>query len=427
MANKVRVEALSPVRKRFSVEVPSDRVAAAVERAYEGLKRQVRLPGFRQGKVPRTILERYYKDRVEQEVASRLIEDSLSEAVSEHRIVPVASPVIEQADFGAGKGFTYTAVVEVKPEVQAKDYTGLPVPPTEFTPDEAEVERRLARIRESHAQLRTPAEARPARRGDTLVIDYRGEVDGEARPEMAGEGVTVELGEGRLIPGFEEALEGTPVGETRTFTLTFPEDYREGSMRGKAASFTVTVKDLKEKVLPALDDEFAKDVGEFASLEALRAAVREAYLREERDRREGAAREALVERLLERNPVEVPPALAEAQARAVLREWQHRLSQQGLDVSRLSVDPDKLAAEARERARRQVHAGLVLEAVARQEGLSVSDAELDARIAALAEGARQTPESLRRRLAESGRLEDLRASLLEEKAVEFLMSRATRT
>jgi trigger factor len=426
MANKIQIEALSPVRKRFSIEVPSDRVAAAIERAYEGLKREVRLKGFRQGRVPRPILERYYKGRVEQEVASRLIEDSLSAAVTEHKVVPVAAPVIEQADFAEGRDFTYTAVVEVKPEVEAKDYAGLPVPDATFAPDEAEVDRRLERLRENHAQLRTPAEPRPARRGDSLTIDYRGEVDGQARPEMAGEGVTIELGEGRLIPGFEEALEGTSPGETRTFTATFPEDYRDESLRGKAASFTVTVKDLKEKVLPGLDDEFAKDVGDFQSLDALRAAVRESYLREETERRQEATREALVDRLLERNPIEVPPALVEEQARALLREWQRRLSRQGLEVSRLQLDPERLAGEARERARRQVHAGLVLEAVARQESLQVTDAELDARVAQLAQGSRQTPESLRRRLEETGRIGDLRASLLEEKTVEYLLGRATR-
>jgi trigger factor len=215
-------------------------------------------------------------------------------------------------------------------------------------------------------------------------------------------------------------------GETKTFTLTFPEDYRDASLRGKPAGFTVAVKDLKEKILPRLDDEFAKDVGDFPSLDALRVAVRESYVREETERRQEATREALVDRLLERNPIEVPPALVEEQARALLREWQRRLARQGLEVSRLQLDPERLAEQARERARRQVHAGLVLEAVARQESLQVTDAELDARVARLAQGARQTPESVRRRLEESGRIEDLRASLLEEKAVEYLLGQARR-
>jgi trigger factor len=424
-ANKVEVEALSPIRKRFSIQVPEARVSQAIDRAYEGLKREVRIKGFRQGKVPRPILERYYKGRVEQEVASRLIEDSLSAAVTEHKITPVAMPVIEQADFEAGKDFAYTAVVEVKPEIEARDYIGLPVPSTGFAPDEAEVDRRLERLREGQAQLRTPNEPRPARKGDTLTIDFEGEVDGAKRDDVAGKDLQVELGSERLIPGFEEALEGVSTGETRTFGLTFPGDYRETSLAGKPVTFTVTVKDIKEKVLPSLDDEFAKDVGNFDSLEKLRDAVRDAYAREETERRQGAAREALVERLLEKNPVEVPPALVDEQGKALIREWQHRLKHQGLDLARMELDPEKLATEARDRARRQVHAGLVLEAVARQEKLSVSEEELASRIAELAAGNRTTPEALRRRLEENGRLDDLRGSLLEEKTVEFLMGKAS--
>lgn len=424
MSTKVQVESLSPIRRRFSIEVPKDRVNAAIERAYEGLKKQVRLKGFRQGKVPRPILERYYKDRVEQEVASGLIEESLSAAVSEHRVTPVATPVIEQASFAQDKDFAYTALLEVKPEIQARDYTGLPMPGTSVAPDEGAVQERLERLREMHAQLRTPAEPRGARKGDTVTIDFEGEVDGEKRADMSGTGVQVELGSSRFIPGFEEALEGVSVGETKGLPITFPGDYRETALSGKAATFTVTVKDLKEKVLPGLDDEFAKDVGSFDSLEALRVAVREAHVAEETERKQAAAREAVLDALLERNPIEIPPALVEDQARALLREWQHRMQHQGLDLSRIQVNPERLATEARDRARRQVHAGLVLEAVARQEKLSVAAAEVDARIARLAEGGKQTPESLRRRLEANGRLDDLRASLLEEKTLEFLLARA---
>ncbi len=424
MSTKIQVETLSPIRRRFSVEVPKDRVTAAVERAYEGLKKEVRLKGFRQGKVPRPILERYYKSRVEQEVASRLIEDSLSAAVTEHRITPVASPVIEQASFETGKDFAYTALLEVKPEVQARDYVGLPIADTTVTLDEAEVASRLERLREVHAQLRTPAEPRPARKGDTLTVDFEGEVDGQKRPDMAGTGVQIELGSERFIPGFEEALVDLSVGQTHGFSVTFPGEYRETTLAGKRATFTVTVKDVKEKVLPALDDEFAKDVGSFDSLEALRTTVRDACVREQTEQKEAAAREALLDALLEKNPVEIPPALVEDQARALLREWQHRMQHQGIDLSHVQVNPEHLATEARDRARRQVHAGLVLEAVARQEKLAVDDAELEARIARLAEGGKQTPESMRRRLETSGRLDDLRASLLEEKTLEFLVARA---
>lgn len=424
MANRVQVEALSPIRRRFTIEVPSERVSEAIERAYDGLKREVRVKGFRQGKAPRPLLERYYRTHVEQEVASRLIQDSFSAAVAEHHVVPVALPVIENASLQPGKAFAYTAVVEVKPEVQARDYKGLPVPQPAFVPDEAEVERRLQRLREAHAQLRSPAEPRPARRGDHVTIAFTGEVEGQARPDLAGDNVTVELGEGRLIPGFEEGIEGLSAGETRVLSLTFPADYREASIAGKGAAFTVTLKDLKEKLLPELDDEFAGDVGEFDSLDALRAAVREAYVREETGRLQAAARETLIDRLLERNPVEIPPALVEERGRALLREWQHRLAHQGIDLTRVEVDAGKLGAEVRERARRQVHAGLVLEAIARQEGIRAEEAEVERRIAEMARGPKQTPESLRRRLEESGRLEDVRASLLEEKAVEFLMGLA---
>ncbi len=422
MTNRVQVEALSPIRRRFSIEVPSERVSEAIEEAYAGLKREVRLKGFRQGKVPRPLLERYYRSQVEQEVASRLIRDSFSAAVVEHKVVPVAVPVIENASLEPGKAFAYTAVVEVKPEVNARDYRELPVPVPAFVPDEAQIDRRLELLREAHAQLRSPAEPRPARRGDHVTIDFTGEVEGQGRPELAGENLTVELGSERLIPGFEEEITGLSAGETRVLSLTFPADYREASVAGKPAVFTVTVKDLKEKLLPELDDEFARDIGEFESLYALRASVREGYVREETERLRAAAREALIDRLLERNPVEIPPALVEAQARALLREWQHRLAHQGIDPSRITGDAEKLGAEIKERARRQVHAGLVLEAIARQEGITAEEAEVERRIAAMAEGSKQTPESLRRRLEDNGRLDDVRVSILEEKTVDLLMA-----
>jgi trigger factor len=424
MTNRVQVEALSPIRRRFSIEVPSERVSEAIERAYAGLKREVRLKGFRQGKVPRPLLERYYGSRVEQEVASRLIQDSFSAAVVEHKVVPVAVPVIENASLEPGKAFAYTAVVEVKPEVEARDYKALPVSLPAFVPDEAQVDRRLEQLREAHAQLRSPAEPRSARRGDHVTIAFTGEVEGQARPDLVDDTLTVELGSERLIPGFEEGITGLAIGETRVLSLTFPADYREASLAGKPAVFTVTVKDLKEKLLAELDDEFAKDVGEFESHDALRTSVREAYVREETERLRAVARETLIDRLLERNPVEIPPALVEERARALLREWQHRLAHQGIDLSRVTVDTEKLGADLTARARRLVHAGLVLEAIARQEGITAEEAEVERRIAAMAEGSKQTPENLRRRLEENGRLDDVRASVLEEKTVELLMALA---
>jgi trigger factor len=385
----------------------------------------VRIKGFRPGKAPRAVLERMYGASVREEVERLLVSQTFAAAVERSGIVPVVEPDIEAEPPQLGQAFRYTAQVEVKPKLELPDLDGLPATRPLVQVRDDEVEGEIEALRQRRAPLEDEPEEARAGRGSVLTLDYEGRIDGQPFEGGSAEGAQVELGAGRLVAGFEEGLEGARRGEAREVGVTFPEDYPAADLRGKHAVFSVNVRALQRRRVPVLDDAFAKGLEEegVETLEALRARLREMLLA----RRERAADEALhrslLDALIERAPFEVPPGLVERRLAQRLRSAHDQLeSVMGHDELHARMDEWRVAW--RPEAERDVRESLLLEAVAEQQGLGIGDAELDERIQRMAHDQGIAPERLKKLYQERGLVEGLRMRMRDEKALEFLTSRA---
>ena len=419
----VKVEDISSIRKKLSFEVGAEKVDSEIEKAYRKIAKSAKIKGFRAGKVPRPVLEQYYAPQMEEQVLGRLINESYFNALSEHGIPAVSDPeIVESSSLEKGKPFSYEAQVEVKPTVEARDYQGLSLKKEKFEPDSAVVDSRLEEMRANRAQMEVSARESAAE-GDFVTIDFEGFVDGEPFEGGKAEGYVLELGSGSFIPGFEEQLAGMKRGEEKEVSVSFPEEYGNKELAGKPAVFRVTLQEIKEKVLPALDDEFAKGFG-FESLEALRSHIEEDYLQKEKNRVEGDLRERLVNALVERNPVEVPDAMVESQLDFMLKNVRNRFQSQGMSLEMLGMTEESFRQMYRQTAVRQVQGSLVLEAVGRQEGIEVEESEIGAKLEQIAEMANAPLESVRKFYDRDEARSGLIAQMAEERVVQFLLDQS---
>ncbi|MEJ2698245.1 MAG: trigger factor [Desulfuromonadales bacterium] len=419
----VKVEDISSIRKKLSFEVAAERVDAEIEKAYRKIAKSAKIKGFRAGKIPRPVLEQYYAPLMEEQVLGRLINESYFKALSEHGIPAVSDPeIVESSSLEKGKPFSYEAQVEVKPAVEARDYQGLSLKKEKFVPESDVVEKRLEEMRANRAQMEVSARE-AASEGDFVTIDFEGFVDGEPFEGGKAEGYVLELGSGSFIPGFEEQLVGVKRGEEKEVSVTFPEEYGNKELAGKPAVFRVTLHEIKEKVLPTLDDEFAKGFG-LESLDELRSHIEEDYLQKEKNRVDGDLRERLVNALVERNPVEVPDAMVESQLDYMLKNVRNRFQSQGMSLEMLGMTDESFRQMYRQTAARQVQGSLVLEAVGRQESIEVEESEIGSKLEQIAEMANAPVESVRKFYERDEARSGLIAQMSEEKVVQFLLDQS---
>jgi trigger factor len=425
---KIQVESVSPVERKVTVEVDPERVAQELERAYLGLSRRVKLKGFRPGKAPRKVLERQFRAEVESDVAERIVSQTFAEAVQTEDLPVVATPSVSIAEgIAEGKPLRYTARVEVKPHLEPKDYRGLTV--TRKAPEVTEemVAAELSRLQQSFAQL-VPVEGRfEAQAGDWAVIDHEGTVEGKPFPGSKAEDVTVKVGPGPVSEGNLEKLAGAKVGQAVEFEEAFGNDHRDPALRGKSAAMKATLKALKTQQVPPLDDAFAKEVGieGIATLEALRARIRSDLERREKRRSEAELREALIKAALARNDFEVPPALVERAIDQMIEGTAERFRRQGIDLNRLEMDMARLRADLREQALLQVRGALLLEAIADAEKLEVTDEDVQAEIARIADEMGMPLAKVQQQTRGKETREALRTRVREDRALALLSSAAT--
>lgn len=418
---KVHVETLSPIERKLSIEVEPAQVAAELGRAYHALGERVRLPGFRPGKVPRRILEQRFRGEVEDDVARRLVEKSYLSAIAEHGVEAVGEPSVTGARLVLDAPFAFEATVEVRPEVAPKDYTGLPLKRATPKVEEAQVEARIEELRQRLGRLE-PVEGRTtAELSDFAVVDYQGTLEGRPFEGGSGEGVTVEVAKGDVTAGNVEALAGVAIGEVKEATATFPQGHAQA---GKTATFRFTLRGLKKRVVPPLDDELAREVGGGPTLEALRNRVRTDLLSGAKAEAARAERDQLVQALIARNPFAVPKAMVERGLEAMLEGALRSLARGGVDPRTLNLDFDALRAEMRPRAESEVRGALLLEAIAEKEQLTVEPTEVDARIEQLAKESEQALSQVRKAFKDPNQRRSLELRIREEKTVEFLRSRA---
>lgn len=420
----VTVEEISSINKKINIEIPLEQVTKEVESFYQQVGKQAKIKGFRPGKIPRGILERHFKDYVKSEVIQKLIQETYTAALSEKDLHPVSPPVIDPGELESGKPFQYSATVEVKPEIKIEGYIGLNIEGKKESPKEEEVEERLKGLQNLHAQLRTVPEPRPIQSGDHVIIDYEARMDNKPLEEGKAVDFTVEVGSGRFIPALEEKLVGLNLEEEKEIEVPFPEDYGYKKWAGKTVSFLVKVKEIKEKVFPPLDDEFAKDLGDYASLEDLKAKLKEEIEKEKELILDRQLKDQMIEQLIRANSFEIPESMVVEQAKALVSDTKLRLASQGIALKNLNIPEEKLQEDYREVAQKQVRTYLILEKIAAQEGITVTDEEADERLQSISERTHQKFDVVKRYYEKNGLIPELKTGILTDKTLNLLLEKA---
>jgi trigger factor len=418
---KVKVLETGAATRTLEIEVPVEKVAEELEEHYSRLARRAKLPGFRAGKIPRPILEKNFRPQVEQEVVNHLVPEATLQALEESKLEVVGSPRIEGLQFQASSGMQFKALVEVKPAFELSGpLTGLKVKAPKAEVAEQEVERQLGLLAESQSILGAPIE-RPAQKGDQATIDFQGTVDGNPFEGGKAKGYPLVLGSGSTIPGFEDAILGAAAGSKVTAKVKFPEDYHAKEMAGKDAEFAIHVKEVRERKPAALDDELAKQAGDFQDLAGLKARIRETLDARAKAERKAQVVGQLSEQLVKAHAFQAPAAMVEGELRYLLDREKQRLQRQGLQ---LTSGEEKLLQEMRPLAESRSKLSLILSKLAAREGISVTDEEYRAEMGRIAPGLGMGTADAIRWASENGREAGFKAKLVEDKAMEWVFSKA---
>ena len=423
----LQVEKLEKNMAKLTIEVPAEKVEAALQNAYLKNRKQISVPGFRKGKVPRQMIEKMYGPSIfYDDAVNAMIQEAYPEATKECDLEIVSRPDVEVVQIEKGKPFIFTAEVAVKPEVTLGQYKGIEVEKADTTATDEEVAAEIDKEREANSRTIT-VEDREVQDGDMTVIDFEGFVDGEAFEGGKGTDYPLTIGSGAFIPGFEEQLVGAEIGKEVEVDVTFPEEYHAKELAGKPAVFKCTVKEIKVKELPELDDDFAQDVSDFDTLEEYKADVRKKV--EEKKAAEAKAKkeDAVIEKIIEGATMEVPDAMVETQAERMVDEFAQRLQMQGLSMDQYlqftGGNVQAMVEQSKPQALKRIQSRLVLEAVAAAENLTASDEELDAELGRMAEQYKMETEKLKEMFTEED-LKGVREDLAIQKAVELITDAA---
>ena len=417
---KVAVEELESCKRRLAVEAPVDVVQKEWERAYGRVQKRAALPGFRKGHVPRSLVKLHFADDVRREVAEHLIPDVYRQALTEARIDPVNEPDLQDLTLEENAPLSFKAVVEVKPAIALGEYRGMEVEHATPPVTDADVAETLERMRDQHAEFRSVD--RTAATGDLVVVDYT--LAPEGHEPTTATGYHFVVGGGTVLPEIDAGVVGLKAGDERDVSLRFADDHRMESLRGKSGTAHIKVGEVKEKVLPPLDDDFAKALGEFETLDAVRAEVRKQLeaAREAEGRR--ALEDKLVQALLARHQFGVPDAMVMRQVAHQVEHTRERLRRQGVDPDGIQWDYGKIVGELRPAAEQGVRRALLLEAIADKESITPSEADVDAEVEKFARASQRPAPAVRRMMDKSGDLEALRHGLRERKTLDLLIEHA---
>ena len=423
----LQVEKLEKNMAKLTVEVAAEEVEAALQNAYLKNRKQISVPGFRKGKVPRQMIEKMYGPEVfYDDAANALIQKAYPQAADECELEIVSRPTVDIVQLEKGKSFIFTAEVAVKPEVTLGQYKGIEVEKADTAATDEEVNAEIDKEREANSRT-ISVEDRAVQDGDMTVIDFEGFVDGEAFEGGKGTDYPLTIGSGAFIPGFEEKLVGAEIGKEVEVDVTFPEEYHAKELAGKPAVFKCTVKEIKVKELPELDDDFAQDVSDFDNLEEYKADVRKKVEEKKAADAKAKKEDAVIEKIIEGAAMEIPDAMVETQAERMVDEFAQRLQMQGLTMEQYlqftGGNVQALVEQSKPQALKRIQSRLVLEAVVAAENLTASDEELDAELGRMAEQYKMEVEKLKEMFAEED-LKSVREDLAIQKAVELVTDAA---
>ena len=410
----------------LTIEVEAAEVSKAVERAAKRLANRVNIPGFRKGKAPRNIVERNVgMDALLQEAFDLIAPKAFSDALDDQKIDPVTRPNIDIVTLEEGKNLIFKATVTPRPEVKLGDYKGLKVEKAAAEVSDEDVEKQLKNFQDRQGKMVEAPEGAAVENGDFTTLDFEGFVDGEAFEGGKGQDYPLQIGSGSFIPGFEEQLVGAKVGEEKEVKVKFPEEYHSAELAGKDAMFKCTVRSIKHKELPEIDDELAKKVSTFQTLDELKADIRKNLLENAEKKAENDQKTAVIEQATENITVDIPAVMIDNRVTSMIQEMAMRLEQQGMKLEQYlqyaGTDIAKIREDYRETAEKNVKTDLMLEEVAKAEDIKVEAKDLDAEVASMAAAYGATPQQVQKIIKEQGRIGDLAASVLRKKTAQFII------
>lgn len=423
----LQVEKLEKNMAKLTIEVAAEELEKAIETAYQKNKNKISIPGFRKGKAPRKMIEQMYgKEVFYEDAANALIPQEYEKALEECTEEIVSSPKIEVTQIEAGKPFIFTAEVALKPEVTLGKYKGVKVEKIDVEVSEEEVDAAINKERESNART-ISVEDRAVKDGDMTVIDFEGFVDGVAFEGGKGENYPLTIGSGAFIPGFEEALIGAEIGKETDVNVTFPEDYQAEELAGKPAVFKCTVKEIKEKQLPDLNDEFASEVSEFDTMAEYREDVKKNLTEKKEAEAKNAKEDAVIDAIIAEAQMEIPDAMLETQQRQMVEDFAQRIQSQGISMEQYmqftGATPAALLEQVKPQALKRIQSRLVLEAVVAAEKMEASEEEFEEEVKVMGEAYQMEADKVKELLGENGK-KQVMEDICIKKAVEFVVENA---
>jgi trigger factor len=420
----VKVEDISQVKKKMSFEIPWADVKDELDSVYRTISKKAKIKGFRPGKVPRKILENYFKADAEGETVTNIVNKYYGQELDNRKIVTLSRPEIEQNGLKEDTDFSFSASFETEPTFDPQGYSGMELEKINMTVSEDDMAKRLKEISKMFSTMQDVAEDRPAAMGDFVTIDFSGTLDGEALPELKSDNYLLELGSKRFVPGFEEQIAGMKKGETLDINVTFPADYHETKMAGKDVVFTVTLKELKEQKLPEIDENFIKNFDKYNTLEDLKNDVRKSMDEQCRRQSDAKLKDQINEILLKANEFEAPPSLVERQIFYMMSDMQKRMRSAGMDEKNAMELSFRMHDQLKTDAEKIVRSFLVLKKIAEKEALTVSDDDIDNHIKELAEIHHTDYEVVKSAYDNEERLDALKSEIIQKKVFDFIEQRA---
>ncbi len=415
----VEIVEVNSCKRNLAVEIPSDELNQEMDKIAQEYARNAKVPGFRPGKAPLSIIRQRYGSDLVKDATQKIIERCWKEALEEHKLQPLAQPIVENLNNKPGSPLKFTLSFEIRPELEVKDYKGLSVDLAPPEAPEEELTKTIESMREQHAQF-APIDGE-AQDGHYVSLTVDSQVEGGK--SMHEEDVTLVIGHPQTNTDFSENLRGARSGETRSFEISYPDDYRRKVFAGKKIRYTALIKDIKEKQLAEVNDDFAKDLG-YENLETLKNKVRDDLVTQAKQNAEKKARETLLDSIVQRHTLDVPECMVQDELESHVQRVANSLAYQGIDINQTSIDWKKVFDEERPRAEQSVRRSLILDAIARQEGIEVSDQEIDAELQKIVEGTKKSAAALRAQLEKEERIHSYREHLREDKALDFIYRNA---
>ena len=425
---QVHVEDISSVQKKITIEIPAERVNEEIDKAYSAIQKKAKLQGFRPGKAPMQLIKRTYSDAMRDDVMRRLYQQTLYKAMDEHKVEPIDSPTIESDILEPGVPFKYSAIIEVMPQILLNEYTGLTVNKEKYVYKPENIDGELKRMQEKMAQLILLDEDAVVENGHTVSVDYSITVEGSPEESSGAQTAEVEVGTNRLVPGLEEQLIGLKSGENKEFTLELPAGDDKAESAVKKGLFSVTVKEIKLKELPELDDEFAQQFGEYDTIEELRAKMVEYHEKQEKERIENEFKERIIQELIKKNPLDVPESMVKRQLDHMFENLKKRLKSQQMSIEMMGLDAEGFRARFRDDAIDKVRGGLLLMALVEKENVSVSDDDLTAQYEKIAAGNPEMLDRIKEYYTSNSKAKNsIISEIKEDKAISYLIDHAVVT